>query len=148
MTPAAVLASTAIHLDGLVAAEQHDARLVGTQPRGAVRPAGCRPRRHGRGAAAGKPLPLHTHLAFGLLGEVVACKRRISWWEALQAALLAPLGMSRTTYLPRPPAAAGFSVHTFADTLTPELTHDAMAMAPAGQVWSRARAGVVAAGRC
>jgi hypothetical protein len=44
--------------------------------------------------------------------------------------------MTRTTYLPEPPSAQGYSVHHFAGTLSEEPSHDAGAMAPAGQVWS------------
>jgi CubicO group peptidase (beta-lactamase class C family) len=78
----------------------------------------------------------YSNLAFGLLGEVVARHRGCSWWQAVQQRLLEPLGMCRTSYLPQPPAARGYSVHHFANTLTPEPAHDAGAMAPAGQVWS------------
>ncbi len=58
------------------------------------------------------------------------------WFDAVKARLLDPLGMARTTYLPEPPAAQGYSVHHFAGTLDEEPAHDAGAMAPAGQVWS------------
>lgn len=44
--------------------------------------------------------------------------------------------MTRTSYLPVPPHATGWSVHHFANTLTVEPAFDAVAMAPAGQVWS------------
>ena len=59
-----------------------------------------------------------------------------SWWEQAQERILRPLGMTRTSYLPEPPAATGYSVHHFANTLTAEPAQDAGAMAPAGQVWS------------
>lgn len=78
----------------------------------------------------------YSNAAFGLLGEVVARLRGCTWWEATQRWVLEPLGMRRTTYLPEAPAATGYSVHHFANTLTPEPAHDAGAMAPAGQVWS------------
>ncbi|HET7356571.1 MAG TPA: serine hydrolase domain-containing protein [Nocardioidaceae bacterium] len=78
----------------------------------------------------------YTNLAFGLLGELVARHRDVSWWDVVCARLLEPLGMARTSYLPEPPAATGYSVHHFAGTLTEEPAHDAGAMAPAGQVWS------------
>jgi CubicO group peptidase (beta-lactamase class C family) len=44
--------------------------------------------------------------------------------------------MTRTSYLPQAPAATGYSVHHFANTLTQEPAEDAGAMAPAGQAWS------------
>jgi CubicO group peptidase (beta-lactamase class C family) len=78
----------------------------------------------------------YTNLGYGLLGEVVARLRGGSWWEQVQARILQPLGMSRTSYLPESPQAAGYSVHHFAQTLTVEPAQDTGAMAPAGQLWS------------
>ncbi len=78
----------------------------------------------------------YTNLAFALLGEVVARVTGGSWFDAVQARLLGPLGMSRTTYHAAAPHAQGYSVHPFADTLTEEPSFDAAGMAPAGQVWS------------
>ena len=91
--------------------------------------------------ASTAPLPAgrqhhYTNLAYGILGELVARKRATTWWEAMRRHLLDPLEMARTSYLPEPPAADGFSVHAFAGTLTEEPAHDTGAMAPAGQVWS------------
>lgn len=78
----------------------------------------------------------YTNIAFGLLGEVVARLTGVPWFDAVRTRLLEPLEMRRTTYLPEQPAAQGYSVHHFAGTLTEEPSHDAGAMAPAGQVWS------------
>lgn len=78
----------------------------------------------------------YTNIAFGLLGEVVARLTEMPWFDAVRQRVLDPLGMRRTTYLPEGPAAQGYSVHHFAGTLTEEPSHDAGAMAPAGQVWS------------
>ena len=78
----------------------------------------------------------YTNVAFGLLGAVVARLRGGGWWEQAQARILRPLGMTRTSYFPEAPAATGYSVHHFANTLTEEPAQDAGAMAPAGQVWS------------
>ena len=78
----------------------------------------------------------YTNIAFGLLGEVVARLTGRPWFDAVRERVLEPLGMRRTSYLPEPPAARGYSVHHFAGTLTEEPSHDAGAMAPAGQVWS------------
>ena len=60
----------------------------------------------------------YTNLAFGLLGEMVARIRGESWRDQVERRILAPLGMDRTSYLPMPPAATGYSVHHFAGTLT------------------------------
>ena len=78
----------------------------------------------------------YTNLAFALLGEMVARLRSSTWWAEVEARILRPLGMGRTSYLPVPPAATGYSVHHFAGTLTVEPAQDSGAMAPAGQVWS------------
>lgn len=78
----------------------------------------------------------YSNLGFALLGEVVARLRGASWDEVLQARLLDPLGLRRTTRMPVAPAATGHSVHHLRGTLTPEPAHDTGAMAPAGQLWS------------
>jgi CubicO group peptidase (beta-lactamase class C family) len=59
-----------------------------------------------------------------------------SWTAALRQEILGPLGMARTMPLPKAPHARGFAVHPWADVLLPEPAHDAVAMAPAGQLWS------------
>jgi CubicO group peptidase (beta-lactamase class C family) len=78
----------------------------------------------------------YTNVAFALLGEIVARHRGTSWWSVAQERILTPLAMTRTSYLPEEPHAAGLSVHHYAGTLTSEPSFDAGAMAPAGQVWS------------
>ncbi len=78
----------------------------------------------------------YSNLGYGLLGEVVARLRGRTWWQCVQERVLAPLGMTRTSYLPQPPAATGWSVHPYAGTLDEEPATDTGAMAPAGQVWS------------
>lgn len=78
----------------------------------------------------------YSNTGFAVLGEVVARLRGTSWWEALLAEVLEPLGMGRTTYSPTAPHAEGFAVHPWADLLLPEPTEDSGAMAPAGQLWS------------
>jgi CubicO group peptidase (beta-lactamase class C family) len=78
----------------------------------------------------------YSNLGFGLLGEVVARQRGRTWWEALCAHLLEPLGMLRTTYDPFEPHAQGWSVHPGTGELVQEPHTDTGAMAAAGQVWS------------
>lgn len=91
----------------------------------------------GSGAVAGAGEYFHySNLGFALLGEVVARLRGRPWWSVVEAELLAPLRMTRTTYLPEVPHAQGFSVDHFAGTLTEEPHQDTGAMAPAGQAWS------------
>lgn len=81
----------------------------------------------------------YSNLGFALLGEAAARLHGTSWWEAVQERILGPLQMGRTTYLPAPPAAQGWSVHPYAGTLDPEPATDTGAMAPAGQLWSSVR---------
>jgi CubicO group peptidase (beta-lactamase class C family) len=78
----------------------------------------------------------YSNLGYAILGELVARLRGRSWWEALRAEVLAPLGMRRTTYLPEAPHLSGYAVHPWADVVLAEPAHDSGAMAPAGQLWS------------
>jgi CubicO group peptidase (beta-lactamase class C family) len=80
----------------------------------------------------------YSNIGYGTLGQLVAELRGMSWVEALNAEILGPLQMTRTTPMPTAPAARGWAVHPFADVLLPEPTPDAGAMAPAGQLWSTA----------
>lgn len=78
----------------------------------------------------------YSNVGFAVLGELVARLRGTSWTAAVRREILEPLGMTRTTPLPEAPHAHGFAVHPWADVLLPEPAHDAVAMAPAGQLWS------------
>ncbi|CUR60106.1 Beta-lactamase [metagenome] len=78
----------------------------------------------------------YSNLGFALLGEVAARLHGVTWWEAVQGHILAPLGMGRTTYLPQQPAATGYSVQPYTGELMVEPATDTGAMAPAGQIWS------------
>lgn len=91
----------------------------------------------GSGAVSGPGQGYHySNLGFALLGEVVGRLRGKPWREVVQERLLDPLGLARTSYLPRSPAARGRSVHHLRGTLTDEPATDTGAMAPAGQLWS------------
>jgi CubicO group peptidase (beta-lactamase class C family) len=78
----------------------------------------------------------YSNTGYGVLGELVARLRGMSWLAALAAEVLDPLGMTRTTPEPRAPHALGWAVHPYADVLLHEPTPDSGAMAPAGQLWS------------
>jgi CubicO group peptidase (beta-lactamase class C family) len=80
----------------------------------------------------------YSNIGYGTLGRLVAELRGMSWVDALNAEILAPLEMTRTTPMPTAPHALGWAVHPYADVLLPEPTPDAGAMAPAGQLWSSA----------
>jgi len=78
----------------------------------------------------------YSNLGFGVLGELVARLRGSTWPDVVQHELLDPLGMRRTTLRPAPPHAEGLAVHPHAPVVLREPEHDALAMAPAGQLWS------------
>ena len=78
----------------------------------------------------------YSNIGYGTLGRLVSELRGMSWVDALNTEILAPLEMSRTTPMPESPHALGWAVHPYADVLLPEPTPDAGAMAPAGQLWS------------
>jgi CubicO group peptidase (beta-lactamase class C family) len=78
----------------------------------------------------------YSNVGFGVLGAVVGALRGVPWDEVVREELLGPLGMTRTTTRPQPPAAPGLAVHPWADLVQAEPEHDAGAMAPAGQLWS------------
>ncbi|GAA3027039.1 serine hydrolase domain-containing protein [Actinokineospora globicatena] len=77
----------------------------------------------------------YSNVGYGVLGELVARLRGASWLEVLEAEILKPLELNRTTPHPIAPAATGWAVHPYADVLLHEPTPDAVAMAPAGQLW-------------
>ena len=78
----------------------------------------------------------YSNLAYALLGEVVSRLRRQPWEEALQARVLAPLGMTSTTPRRRPPYAHGYLTDPYADRLLPEPEFPGNAFAPAAELWS------------
>lgn len=78
----------------------------------------------------------YSNLGYGVLGELVARVRRAPWADVVRDEVLLPLGMTRTTTRPQGSAAQGYAVHPWADVLQPEPEHDAVAMAPAGQLWA------------
>lgn len=80
----------------------------------------------------------YSNIGFGLLGEVVAAARGRAWAEVARDEVLLPLGMTRTTTRPSGRAAQGFAVHPWAEVVQVEPEHDAVAMAPAGQLWATA----------
>jgi CubicO group peptidase (beta-lactamase class C family) len=78
----------------------------------------------------------YSNLGYALLGELAARLLGTTWWEAVATRVLAPLGMTRTSYLPEGAAAQGWSVHPYESRLVAEPATDTGAMAPAGQVWA------------
>ncbi len=80
----------------------------------------------------------YSNLGFGLLGAVLehVDPRRRPWRVQVRDDLVVPLGLASTSYLPRPGAQPGWSVHPFTGVRVHEPLHDTGAMAPAGQLWS------------
>lgn len=78
----------------------------------------------------------YSNPGYAVLGELVARKRSLPFGDVLRGELLEPLGMHRTTLRPVPPFVRGLAVHPHADLVLDEPEHDAVALAPAGQLWS------------
>lgn len=91
----------------------------------------------GRVARAGE-FPHYSNLGYGLLGEVLARVTGRPWRQLIHDVLLTPLGMTQTSYLPRPHAQPGWSVDHFTGIRSLEPLSNTGAMAPAGQLWSTA----------
>ncbi len=80
----------------------------------------------------------YSNLGYGLLGELVARLSGMSWFEAVRAALLEPLGLTSTTYDRLEGAAPGTSRDPRNGRLMAEPATRTGAMAAAGQLWSTA----------
>lgn len=78
----------------------------------------------------------YSNLAYGLLGEVLARVTGRPWRQLVADQLLRPLGLTQTSYLPRPTAQPAWSVDHFTGELAREPLTDTGAMAAAGQLWS------------
>ncbi len=79
----------------------------------------------------------YSNVGYAVLGELVGRLRGHPWHDVLRRNLLEPLGMRHTTTAPQGEnAASGLGVHPLADLLHAEPEHDAVSMAPAGQLWS------------
>ncbi len=78
----------------------------------------------------------YSNVGYGVLGELVARKRSAPYGEVIRDELLDPLGLARTTPRPKVPHAEGLAVHPHAGLVLSEPEHDAVSMAPAGQLWS------------
>ncbi|WP_033818144.1 serine hydrolase [Kitasatospora sp. MBT63] len=80
----------------------------------------------------------YSNPGYALLGALVERLRGAPWGDVLAREVLDPLGLTRTSLLPRAPHAGGFAVHPWADVMLPEPLTDTGRMAPAGQLWSTA----------
>lgn len=89
----------------------------------------------GRVAAAGEFFH-YSNLGYALLGELLARVTGRPWRQLVADVLLGPLGLTQTSYLPRPHAQPGWSVDHFTGVRTLEPLTSTGAMAAAGQLWS------------
>jgi CubicO group peptidase (beta-lactamase class C family) len=78
----------------------------------------------------------YSNLAYGLLGRVVAAKSGVSYTQYVDERVIGPLGLSRTTWTPRPPKAQGYLVDEYARTVWKEPDTDLGGIAAMGQLWS------------
>jgi CubicO group peptidase (beta-lactamase class C family) len=80
----------------------------------------------------------YSNLAYSLLGEVVARVSGRPAEEELSEQVLAPVGMSRTTWTAAEPTAVGYLVHPYTDQPRREAVVEGRAVAPAAELWSTA----------
>ena len=78
----------------------------------------------------------YSNLAFALLGQVVARKSGMPYTQYVDEKIIEPLGLERTTWLPRGTKAQGYLVDEYARTVWREPETDMGATTPAGQLWS------------
>ena len=85
-----------------------------------------------------KPAQAHhySNLAFALLGQVVARMSGLSYTQYVDERIIGPLGLTRTTWMPRAPQAQGYLVDEYARTVWKEPETDLSGAAAAGQLWS------------
>jgi CubicO group peptidase (beta-lactamase class C family) len=78
----------------------------------------------------------YSNLAYSLLGEVVARVDGRPWIAAVQARLLDPLGMTRTSQAPALPVAVGYYTDPYTDQVHAEKWPDMAGFSSAGGLWS------------
>lgn len=81
----------------------------------------------------------YSNLAFGLLGLLVERLSGLSYERYLQERILGPLGIERTSLLPKEPAAVGYLVQPYADGVWEEAPVETGGWVPAGQIWGTVR---------
>jgi len=78
----------------------------------------------------------YSNLAFGLLGRVVSAKSGVPYVQYVNERIIAPLGLTRTTWYGHAPKAQGYLVDEYAGTAAKEPETDLGAIASMGQLWS------------
>jgi CubicO group peptidase (beta-lactamase class C family) len=77
----------------------------------------------------------YSNLAFSVLGVLVERLSGLSYGDYLRERILGPLGMERTSLAPSEPAAVGYLVHPYVDSVWEEAPVETGGWIPAGQVW-------------
>ena len=78
----------------------------------------------------------YSNLAYGLLGEVVARRSGTPYTDYVDERILAPLGLTRTTWLEQEPRAIGYLVDEYTGTADREPHIESGGVAAMGQLWS------------
>jgi CubicO group peptidase (beta-lactamase class C family) len=77
----------------------------------------------------------YSNLAFAVLGVLVERVSGVPYERFLRERILEPLGLERTALAPVEPAAVGYLVHPYADSVWDEAPVDTGGWIPAGQIW-------------
>ena len=78
----------------------------------------------------------YSNLAFGLLGRIIHTKTGMPYTKYVDERILAPLGLTRTTWEPQQPHAMPYLVDEYAGTVWAEDVADLGGIAAMGQLWS------------
>jgi CubicO group peptidase (beta-lactamase class C family) len=81
----------------------------------------------------------YSNLAFALLGVVVERVSGVPYAQYVSERLFEPLGLTRTTFVPREPAARGYVGQPYADGVWEYDAVETGAWAAAGQLWGTVR---------
>jgi CubicO group peptidase (beta-lactamase class C family) len=81
----------------------------------------------------------YSNLAFALLGVVVERASGVPYAQYVQERLLAPLGLTRTTFEPQEPAAVGYVVQPYIEGVWTDAPVSTGAWIAAGQLWGTVR---------
>jgi CubicO group peptidase (beta-lactamase class C family) len=77
----------------------------------------------------------YSNLAFALLGIVVEHVSGVPYMDYVRERLFAPVGLTRVSFAPEPPAAKGYLAQPYADGVWDTIGVETGAWASAGQLW-------------
>jgi CubicO group peptidase (beta-lactamase class C family) len=81
----------------------------------------------------------YSNLAYALLGIVVERVAGLPYMDYVRERLLAPVGLTRVSFEPEPPAAKGYLAQPYADGVWDTIDVETGAWASAGQLWGTVR---------